>query len=118
MAITNLNQFLQDYFVSHRCKILENNDGILKIQLTEEMDQALMNRPFYWHYIKKIGQQGEPMDLTLITNPNKKDVKGEWIHFGSPRLQQIITLLRTNESVASRAAYNLAGLASGFYDNF
>jgi len=97
MAITNLNQFLEDYFVSHRCQILENKDGILKIQLTEEMDQALMNRPFYWHYIKKIGQQGKPMDLTLITNPNKKNEKGEWIHFGSPRLQQIINHLKEKE---------------------
>lgn len=97
MAITNLNHFLQDYFRYHKCDILENNDGVLKIQLTEEMDQALMNRPFYWHYIKKMGQKGDPLSLTLITNPNKQDVKGDWIHFGSPRLQQIINHLKEKE---------------------
>src|SRR5690625_829856 len=37
------------------------------------------------------------MQLALITNPDKRDVKGEWIHFGSPRLQQIIAHLKKNE---------------------
>ncbi|RKQ37777.1 YqhG family protein [Oceanobacillus halophilus] len=97
MAITNLDQFLQDYFLYHRCSILENENGVLRIQLTEEMDRTLMNRPFYWHYIKKIGQQGEPLQLTLITNPKKKKEQGEWIHFGSPRLQQILNHLKANE---------------------
>lgn len=97
MGIANLNQFLQDYFQNHKCDIIENNDGVLKIQLTEEMDQALMNRPFYWHYIKKMGQKGDPMSLTLITNPDKQEEKGDWIHFGSPRLQQIIRHLKDKE---------------------
>ncbi|WP_156290811.1 YqhG family protein [Oceanobacillus salinisoli] len=97
MAIANLENFLQNYFIFHRCEILENEDGLLKIQLTEEMDRALMNRPFYWHYIKKIGQKGEPMQLTLITNPEKREEKGDWVHFGSPRLQQIINHLKENE---------------------
>ncbi|RLL48092.1 hypothetical protein D8M04_02115 [Oceanobacillus piezotolerans] len=98
MAITNLNQFLHDYFTNHHCQILTNQDGVLQIQLTEEMDRAIMNRPFYWHYIKKIGRDGEPMTLTLITNPEKREAeKGEWIHFGSPRLQQLIRHLKENE---------------------
>ncbi|WP_085991918.1 YqhG family protein [Oceanobacillus senegalensis] len=97
MAITNLDQFLQDYFSFHQCRIEEKQDGLLRIQLTEEMDRSLMNRPFYWHYIKKIGQKGEPMQLTLITSPDKRDEKGEWVHFGSPRLQQILNHLKNNE---------------------
>ncbi|PAV29080.1 hypothetical protein CIL05_13990 [Virgibacillus profundi] len=97
MAITNLNMFLQDYFKAHHCKTPLNKEGVLSVQLTEEMDRVLMNRPFYWHYIKKIGQQGEPKQLTLITNPDKREINGEWIHFGSPRLQQIINHLKQNE---------------------
>ncbi|MFD1850612.1 YqhG family protein [Oceanobacillus bengalensis] len=98
MAIANLNQFLHDYFSFHHCEIIENNDGVLRVQLTEEMDRALMNRPFYWHYVKKMGNKGEPMKLTLITNPNKREEeKGEWIHFGSPRLHQLINHLKENE---------------------
>lgn len=97
MAITDLNLFLSSYFTAKNCNILENSDGILKIQLTEQMDRELMNRPFYWHYIKKIGRDGDPMQLSLITNPEKREVPGEWIHFGSPRLQQIMNNLKSNE---------------------
>lgn len=91
MAIRNLDHFLHDYFSAHHCTISSDNDGVLRVKLTEEMDRALMNRPFYWHYIKKMGHPGDPMTLTLITNHSKRDNKGEWIHFGSPRLQQITT---------------------------
>src|SRR5690625_1991443 len=37
------------------------------------------------------------MQLSFITNPNKRDEEGEWIHFGSPRLQQIIQHLKQNQ---------------------
>jgi hypothetical protein len=89
--------FLENYFSSHHCKLLANQDGVMTIQLTEQMDRDLMNRPFYWHYIKSTGCSGQPMKLTLITNPDRRDEQGEWIHFGSPRLQQIINHLKQNE---------------------
>lgn len=97
MAITNLNLFLENYFTSHQCELLHNRDGVLSVQLTEQMDRALMNRPFYWHYVKSTGNNGQPMKLNFITNPEKRDEKGEWIHFGSPRLQQIMDHLKQNE---------------------
>lgn len=97
MTITNLNRFLHHFFTSHHCPIIENRNGILKVQLTEEMDMALMNRPFYWHYVNKMGQKGNPMQLTLITNPDKREEKGEWIHYGSPRLHQLLNHLKDNE---------------------
>ncbi|WP_339228108.1 YqhG family protein [Oceanobacillus sp. FSL K6-2867] len=97
MAITNLNEFLTDYFSAKDCDIISNQDGVLQVQLNEQMDRELMNRPFYWHYIKKIGRTGDPMQLTLITNPKKRDTQGEWIHFGSPRLQQIMNHLKEKE---------------------
>lgn len=98
MAIRDLHEFLESYFTTNHCEFVHNNDGVLTVQLTEEMDRALMNRPFYWHYIKKMGNSGDPMQLTLITNPDKRDGKGEWIHFGSPRLQQILNKLRLEET--------------------
>ncbi|WP_100010674.1 YqhG family protein [Lentibacillus sediminis] len=102
MAIHDLNQFLHDYFQAHECQIMENNNGRLTVKLTEEMDKALMNRPFYWHYIKGTGNPGVPMNLTLITNPEERDKKGEWIHFGSPRLQQILRHLRIHEKYTTQ----------------
>ncbi|SFD53618.1 protein YqhG of unknown function [Lentibacillus persicus] len=97
MEINDLHTFLYDYFTAHHCEIVLNQNGMLTVQLTEEMDRALMNRPFYWHYIKKMGHPGEPKQLTLITNPEKRDGKHEWIHYGSPRLHQIVNHLRDHE---------------------
>ena len=61
------------------------------VQLTIDLDKELMNRPFYWHYLEKTGGIPNPMKLTLITNPQAapENLKGEVIHFGSPRLHQI-----------------------------
>ena len=94
MKITDLHQFLVTFFQAHQCKLIVNQPGLLKIQLTKEMDKALMNRPFYWHYIERMGQEGEPMQLTLMTDTKQKHENAEWIHFGSPRLQQIMNYLK------------------------
>ncbi|HLR66441.1 YqhG family protein [Virgibacillus alimentarius] len=97
MEITNLHEFLQSYFKAHHCGVEDVKDGALTVQLSEEMDRTLMNRPFYWHYVKATGNKGVPMKLTLVTNQNKTDVKGERIHFGSPRLHQILNHLKEKE---------------------
>lgn len=94
MAITNINTFLRDYFQLNECPILQEQNGVLTVQLTEKMDKRLMNRPFYWQYVKSIGKHGEPMKLTLITNPVNRHSKGEWVHFGSPRYVQILNHLK------------------------
>ncbi|MHA6250986.1 YqhG family protein [Oceanobacillus sp. CAU 1775] len=97
MSNINLDYFLTSFFTANQCKIEKPQEGMYSIQLTEEMDKALMNRPFYWHYIKSIGEEGNPMMLHLITDPNIDKSKGEWVHFGSPRLLQIWNHLVTNE---------------------
>lgn len=93
MEITNIQHFLETFFHMSQCKIINKSQGTLTVQLTEEMDQMLMNRPFYWHFIKSTGQKGEPMTITLSTKYEEKN-DGEWVHFGSPRLQQIMNYLR------------------------
>ncbi len=84
-----IHNYLHSFFTLNKCKIEENVNGKLTVQLTEELDRLLMNRPFYWEYIKKMGQEGTPATLTFVSNPKYKDTDGEWIHFGSPRLHQI-----------------------------
>lgn len=96
MAIHDLNEFIIRFFTAHHCEILDQQEGTVTIQLTEDMDKALMNRPFYWHYIKKIGQVGEPKTLTFTTRQQQAHQR-EFIHFGSPRLQQIMEHLKKNE---------------------
>lgn len=81
-------QFLHQYFTANHCDIIEVSDEQLTVQLTVELDKALMNRPFYWQYIESTGRTGSPKRMTFSTEL-KEDPKVEWIHFGSPRLQQI-----------------------------
>lgn len=91
MLQQEIHKFLERYFLANECEITENQNGYMKVQLTVELDKELMNRPFYWHYLEKTGGVPSPMTLTLITDPQNapEEIKGETIHFGSPRLHQI-----------------------------
>jgi hypothetical protein len=86
-----IHNFLTRYFQTNDCHILQDGSGYMEVQLSIHVDKELMNRPFYWHYLEKTGGTPSPMKLTLITDQNKapKHVRGEVIHFGSPRLHQI-----------------------------
>ncbi len=85
----DIHNYLERFFTLNKCTLQDNTKGKLTVTLTEQLDRILMNRPFYWEYIKKIGQQGEPATLTFISDPALREEDGEWIHFGSPRLHQI-----------------------------
>ncbi|CAH2715263.1 hypothetical protein BACCIP111895_02447 [Neobacillus rhizosphaerae] len=91
MQQQEIHKFLLSYFQANECPILENHSEYLTVQLTIELDKELMNRPFYWHYLEKTGGNPNPMRLTFITNKEAapEKLKGEIIHFGSPRLHQI-----------------------------
>ncbi|MUV39654.1 uncharacterized protein JNUCC1_03538 [Lentibacillus sp. JNUCC-1] len=99
MAIENLHGFMENYFKSHHCSILESTSGKLSVQLTEDMDKVLMNRPFYWHYISKMGYKGEPAHMTFYTDKvcQEQNERGEYVDYGSPRFQQIVSHLTKNE---------------------
>ncbi|WP_042355070.1 YqhG family protein [Bacillus rubiinfantis] len=91
MQQQEIHNFLLQYFHANHCQITENGLGYITVQLTIELDKELMNRPFYWHYLEKTGGVPNPMKLTLITDPKlaPQHIKGETVHFGSPRLHQI-----------------------------
>jgi Bacterial protein YqhG of unknown function len=91
MQQQEIHDFLLRYFQANNCELVDSSPSYMTVQLTEEMDKELMNRPFYWHYLEKTGGVPNPMKLTLITNQQQvpSDLKGENIHFGSPRLHQI-----------------------------
>ncbi|MCA1054803.1 YqhG family protein [Rossellomorea aquimaris] len=95
-----IHRFLERYFTANGCELLASGEGYMTVQLTIDLDKELMNRPFYWHYLEKTGGVPNPMTLSLITDGEKapEDLKGELIHFGSPRLHQIF-----------RSTRNLAG---------
>ncbi|WP_194840808.1 YqhG family protein [Filobacillus milosensis] len=93
MNQAEIHEFLVHFFYKRQATIELNERGLLKVKLTEELDQKLMNRPFYWQYVKKLGKQGEPMSVTFISDESKKEEKGEWIHYGSPRLEQLFQMI-------------------------
>lgn len=91
MIQKEVHQYLEEFFLATGCTIEENGVGFLTVQLTINMDKELMNRPFYWTYLEKTGGIPNPMKVTFITDPKKApaDLKGEFIHFGAPRLHQL-----------------------------
>ncbi|MCJ7839321.1 YqhG family protein [Lederbergia sp. NSJ-179] len=99
MQQTEIHQYLEIFFQENDCIIEKNEPGFMTVQLTVDMDKALMNRPFYWTYLEKTGGIPNPMKITFITDPKQapKDLKGEIIHFGAPRLHQ---LFQTTKQIA------------------
>lgn len=91
-----IDQFLYQFFTANDCNVYEYKNGIIDVQLTEKMDRAIMNRPFYWHYVKQTGRRGEPFRLKLVTDINQKVKNGEWIHIGTPRMNDICHYLEEN----------------------
>lgn len=91
MQQEQIHNYLENFFTANACDIIENKPGYMMVQLTIDMDKELMNRPFYWHYLEKTNGVPNPMKLTLITDQQQapNDLKGEVMHFGSPRLHQI-----------------------------
>lgn len=89
----DIEKFLTSFFTQHGCTIEKKEPGLLDVQLTKQLDQAIMNRPFYWHYMTATGKKGEPMKLTYCYQKEKISKETEWIHFGTPNMNQIFNYL-------------------------
>ncbi|UTR14461.1 YqhG family protein [Salipaludibacillus sp. LMS25] len=95
MHQTEIHTFLTHFFKENHCDIHLLSSHTFQVQLTKEMDKALMNRPFYWHYVEKTGAEPQPATLTLKTGQEDEEEKqGEFIHFGSPRLHDIFRFVQ------------------------
>ncbi len=92
-----VHSFLERYFTANDCEMIEKHPAYLTVQLTTQLDKLLMNRPFYWHYLEKTGGTPEPMKVTFITDEmnNPKNIKGEAVQFGSPRLHQLFATTKS-----------------------
>ncbi|GAA0457923.1 YqhG family protein [Alkalibacillus silvisoli] len=93
MRQAEIHGFLYKFFLKRQASIINSEEGLLTVKLTKDLDQQLMNRPFYWQYVNTMGWSGEPMTVSF---KSKEDIDsdGEWIHFGSPRLQQIFNVIK------------------------
>lgn len=96
-----IHSFVKDYFLMSGADIVYEDHRQIQVQLTEKLDQELMNRPFYWQYIKKLNQKPQPLKLTLYTDGQKSEKEdGEPLHFGSPRLHQLFASAKTKGKTA------------------
>lgn len=91
-----IHRYLQRFFSESNCQIINDNDHYITVQLTIDMDKRIMNRPFYWRYIESTDGVPSPAQLVFITDKNKlvEDIKGEVVHFGSPRLNQLFQVTK------------------------
>ncbi|WP_391119269.1 YqhG family protein [Psychrobacillus sp. L3] len=91
-----VHSYLQKFFQENNCDIINDNNYYITVQLTIDMDKKIMNRPYYWQYLESTNGVPNPAQLTLITDQNKldEDIKGEIVHFGSPRLNQLFRVTK------------------------
>lgn len=96
-----IHNYIHRFFKENNCQILNNHDHFISVQLTIEMDKKIMNRPFYWQYVESTDAVPCPAQLTFITDATKlrEDVKGEVVHFGSYRLNQLFNVTREQGSI-------------------
>lgn len=92
-----IHQYLLNFFRETECEVLVNDENYMTVQLTVDIDKKMMNRPFYWQYVENANIEPAPAQLTLITNHQKleRPVKGEIVHFGSPRLHQLFKVTQS-----------------------
>lgn len=81
---------LVDFFNATGCTIEESTEEI-RVQLTEEIDKKIMNRPFYWKYIEATHAQGQPAFLTLATTKQDNAI---YVHSGSALWQKIVIAIQ------------------------
>lgn len=88
--------YIKNFFQETDCQIIEEDEKYLTVQLTIEMDKRIMNRPFYWKYVESTNGVPSPSQLTLISDHHEleENIKGEIVHFGSYRLNQLFEVTK------------------------
>lgn len=91
-----VRSFIERYFAAFSAHILETHPHYLSVKLPVEVDKDIGNRPFYWSWVEKMNIPPQPMVLNLFFDPEQTpaDMRGEQIHFGAQRLQQIFQSTR------------------------
>ena len=86
-----VHEYMKTFFQETNCQIIEEDEHYLTVQLTIDMDKRIMNRPYYWKYVESTNGVPAPSQLTLITDQNhvSSELRGEIVHFGSYRLNQL-----------------------------
>ncbi len=91
-----VRQFVERYFAAFSTHVMESHPDYLTVKLPVEVDKDIGNRPFYWSWVEKMNIPPQPMILTFFFDEERvpEGMRGEHIHFGSGRLQQIFQSTR------------------------
>lgn len=98
MTRIDTRAYVTQYLEAMNCHVIESGPGHVLSQLSEQADRDLVNRPFYWSYVEKLGIEPQPVTLSFIFEPDQTPdgIHGEHINAGSPRLQQIFRSVQKN----------------------
>lgn len=80
--------WMKEAFIASGCTIVKQNQTCATVQLTEDVDAVLMNRPFYWEYVKRLNQVGEPFTFSFTTDFNHSSKEVEYVHPTSFRFER------------------------------
>lgn len=91
MNQTETQNYVTRYLDAMQCETIDSSPGHIQVKLSEKADRDLVNRPFYWSYVEKLGIEPQPVTLSFVFDPEQlpPGARGEHICPGSTRLQQI-----------------------------
>jgi hypothetical protein len=86
-----VRDYVERYFSAFSAHVMETHPAYLTLKLPVEVDKEIGNRPFYWSWVEKMNIPPQPLILTFFFDQEHvpQDMRGESIHFGANRLQQI-----------------------------
>jgi Bacterial protein YqhG of unknown function len=92
MEADRIRSFAERFLTAHGCHFIEKSPGHLVTQLSIEADKDLVNRPFYWMYVEKMGIEPQPSILTFVFDPKQLENhdRGEYLTSGSPRFVSML----------------------------
>ncbi len=91
-----VRRYVEKYLAAFSTHVMETHPDFLTVVLPVEVDKDIGNRPFYWSWVEKMNIAPQPMQLTFYFDQDAIPAgkRGELVHFGSPRLQQIFQSAR------------------------
>lgn len=92
MEADRIRSFAERFLTAHGCRFVEKSPGHFVTQLSVEADKDLVNRPFYWMYVEKMGIEPRPSLLTFVFDPERLEEhdRGEFLTSGSPRFNLML----------------------------
>lgn len=92
MDQTQIREFTERFLDHHQCKVVEVAPTHLVTQLSIDVDKDLLNRPFYWMYVEKMGTTPQPAQLCFIFDADNRppELNGEYLFFGAPRFKMML----------------------------